>query len=277
MTLIVVLGDHRYDVVRPWGAFPDGLRLSGVSHVAVDSSDRLLIYQRADPPIVILAPTGEYLGSMASGLLIDGHGMFIDREDRLFALDRDRHQLRVFNAQGDPLLTIGDPQHPRLQAPFNHPADVAVARSGDFYVADGYGNSSVHHFGSEGQHIGSWGRPGKGPGEFTTPHAVWSDAQDRILVADRENDRVQLFTAEGEYLSEWGDFYHPMDIWEDAERMVYVTDQIPRLSVLAPDGTLVGRCRPVLFGAHGIWGDSNGDLYLAEAAPMDRVTKLVRR
>src|SRR3990172_11008223 len=202
--------------------------------------------------------------------------MYIDGADRLFVIDRDRHQLHVLDGSGVVALTLGDPEHPHLQAPFNHPADVAVARNGDFYVADGYGNSRVHRFSPDGTLLSSWGNPGRGPGEFTTPHGVWEDARGRILVADRENDRVQLFSAIGEYLTEWRDFFHPMDIWADPEGLVYITDQIPRLSLVALDGTLMGRCRPALYGGHGIWGDSIGDLYLAEAAPMDRVTKLVR-
>ena len=65
-----------------------------------------------------------------------------------------------------------------------------------------------------------------------------------------------------------------MDIYVDADGLIYVTDQIPRLSVLAADGRLIGRCRPVLYGAHGVWGDSRGNLYLAEASPMNRITRL---
>ena len=77
----------------------------------------------------------------------------------------------------------------------------------------------------------------------------------------------------GDLLAVWPDFYHPMDIFQDAEQRVYVTDQVPRLSMLAPDGTLLARCRPVLNGAHGMWGDAAGNLYMAEMNP-SRVTRL---
>ena len=116
------------------------------------------------------------------------------------------------------MLTLGQRGRPSLQAPFNHPADVAVSPAGEIYVADGYGNSSVHRFSVEGEHLGSWGAPGAGRGEFTTPHGIWVDAQDRVLVADRENNRVQLFSPEGDYYGEWRDLYHPMDIYVDAAR-----------------------------------------------------------
>jgi hypothetical protein len=81
-------------------------------------------------------------------------------------------------------------------------------------------------------------------------------ASGRVIVADRENNRLQVFDAGGQYLTSWSDVYHPMDVFVDADDSVYVTDQIPRLSKFGSDGTLLGRCRPVLIGAHGIWIDS---------------------
>ena len=93
-------------------------------------------------------------------------------------------------------------------------------------MADGYGNSSVHKFSPEGQHLLSWGSRGTGPGQFSTPHGIWVDSHDRVYVADRENNRVQIFDTEGRFISEWHDFYHPMDIFMDAEDKIYVTDQI---------------------------------------------------
>jgi peptidylglycine monooxygenase len=67
-----------------------------------------------------------------------------------------------------------------------------------------------------------------------------------------------------------------MDIFVDAAGYIFVTDQIPRLTMFSPDGTLLGRCKPVPIGGHGIWGDSSGNLYLSEVAPVNRVTKLFR-
>ena len=112
---------------------------------------------------------------------------------------------------------IGERHRPRWQAPFNHPSDVAVSPEGTIYVADGYGNSCVHAFSRQGELVASWGRPGKGPGEFTTPHGIAVDGRGRVLVGDRENLRVQVFTPEGEYLEEWAPFTGPMDIWVDGK------------------------------------------------------------
>jgi DNA-binding beta-propeller fold protein YncE len=272
--LVVLLGDRRYAVVRPWGVLPAHIEYGVVSHVAVDSRDNVYVFQRGDPPVVVFDPAGGHLQSWGSGLISDPHGIFISPDDQVMLVDRDSHQVMGFDTSGNVQFTLGDRRHPQLQAPFNHPADVAVAPSGDIYVADGYANSAVHRFSRNGELKRTWGRPGSGAGEFTTPHAVWVDREGRVLVADRENNRVQVFTADGDYLDSWGNHYHPMDIYVDADGLIYVTDQIPRLSVLAADGRLIGRCRPVLYGAHGVWGDSRGNLYLAEASPMNRITRL---
>jgi DNA-binding beta-propeller fold protein YncE len=261
-------------VVRPWGVLPAHIEYGVVSHVAVDSHDNLYVFQRGEPPVVVFDPTGGYLQSWGSGLIADPNGIFITPDDLVVLIDRDGHQVMGFDTSGNVRFTLGDREHPQLQAPFNHPADVAVAPNGDIYVADGYANSAVHRFSGDGELKQTWGKQGDGPGEFTTPHAVWVDSEGRVLVADRENNRIQVFAGDGDYLDSWGDHYHPMDIYVDADGLIYVTDQIPRLSVLAADGRLIGRCRPVLYGAHGVWGDSRGNLYLAEASPMNRITQL---
>ncbi len=273
--LVVALGATRYRVERPWGRLPAGMSFGTVSQLAVDSTGHVYVFQRDDPPVIVLDPDGAYVRSFGADLIADAHGIFITQGDTVLLVDRDAHEIVACTPEGEALFRLGHRHRPSLGAPFNHPTDIAQGPDGDLYVSDGYGNSTVHRFAPDGTRKRTWGRPGRGPGEFTTPHAVWVDHRNRVLVADRENDRVQLFTADGDYLTEWRDFYHPMDIWEDAASgMIYVTDQIPRLSMLSPDGQLVGRCRPVLFGAHGVWGDAAGNIYLAETAPMNRVTRL---
>lgn len=277
MNTFVALGERLYRIDRAWTRPTEAVALDGVSQVAVDSKDRVYVFQRGDPPIVVFDPAGEVVGSWGTGLIADAHGIFITKDDLVLLIDRDGHQVLGFDAQGKYLWEIGARQSPRLQAPFNHPADVAVdPQNGEIYVADGYGNSAIHCFDSHRQHLRTWGRPGKGPGEFTTPHGIWVDQFHRVLVADRENDRVQVFDPDGSYLNEWSDLYHPMDIFVDDGGYVFVTDQIPRVTMFSPEGALIGRCKPVAIGGHGLWGDSTGNLYFAEVAPINRITKLVR-
>jgi sugar lactone lactonase YvrE len=275
--LHVALGDALYRVERPFGVFARGTAL--VSDVACDSRDHVFVLLRADPLVDRPAPAvleldseGALVGAIGEGLIADGHMLAIDRDDRLFVVDRDAHQIVVLERTGALLWTIGERHRPGR--PFAHPSAVAFGPDGTLYVADGYGASRIHRFDPAGTLLGSWGSPGNSPGQFTTPHGLWVLADGRVLVADRENDRVQAFSATGDWLATWTDFPRPMDLWSDPEGAVYVTDQVPRLSRLSPDGALTGRCRPVLNGAHGICGDAMGRLYLAEVNP-SRVTRLV--
>lgn len=274
--LVVGTGAYVYDVLRPWGLLPAGHTFGLISHVAVDSKDRVYFYQRKDPPVLVFDGEGHFLSGWGDGRLRDAHGIYIGPDDHVYVCNRDEHEVLKLTTEGRVVLTLGQRGRPALQAPFNHPADVAVAPNGDIYVADGYGNSAVHRFTAEGRHLGSWGAPGAGRGQFTTPHGIWVDAGERVMVADRENNRVQLFSPEGDVYGEWADLYHPMDIYVDRSGTVYVTDQIPRITMYSPDGRMLARGRPAAYGAHGVWGDSRGDLYLAEMN-LNQVTKLRRR
>lgn len=264
---IVALAGKRYAVERNWGALPAGIAPAMMSQAAVDGLGRLHAIRRADPPVIVFAPSGEYALSYGAGLIFDSHGIYIDRDDRVFIADRDAHQIVVFSRDGDELFRLGERHRPRWAEPFNHPTDIAVAADGEIYVSDGYGNARVHRFAPDGTHLGSWGEVGHGPGQFMTPHAVWVDRQNRVLVLDRENDRVQVFSRDGDWLAEWRGLCRPMDIFEDADGVLLVTDQVPSLTAFAPDGTRLGRCRPSLNGAHGIFGDAAGNLYLTEISP----------
>ncbi|KPL51691.1 peptidase [Prosthecomicrobium hirschii] len=278
--LIVALGERRYAVERPWPQTPEGRALKGITDVAVDSRGQVLVYQRIDSlveatidAVAVFDAAGQWVGSWGRDEVVDAHSLSVAPDGRILLIDRDAHQVLIFDADFRPLGSLGERHGPNR--PFNHPTDVAVAPSGDIYVADGYGAAHVHRFDAAGRLLQTWGRPGRGPGEFTTPHGIAVLPDGRVLVGDRENDRVQVFTPEGAFLDAWGDFFHPMDIHVDATGLVHVTDQIPRLSLLAPDGTLLGRCRPVLNGAHGMSSDKAGNLYLAEQNP-NRVTRLRR-
>jgi peptidylglycine monooxygenase len=273
---IVILGDRRYAIQRKWARLPAGESFGFISDLMVDAEGRVHVAQRGtDRPIVVFDRDGRYLGSWGEGVLAEPHYINAGREGAILVADRDAHQVLRFDKDGRLLQALGRRHWPSLGAPFNHPTAAAEAADGEIYVADGYGNSSVHRFAADGTLLATWGGPGNGPGAFTTPHAVWVDRNDRVLVGDRENNRVQVFDRAGNFLAAWGDFYHPMQIWVDDRDFVFVTDQIPRISLLTPDGTLIGRCRGAINGAHGLSGDAQGNLYLAELPPQE-ITKLER-
>jgi peptidylglycine monooxygenase len=275
--LHVALGRTRYRVERPWGEIPIGRAL--VSDVACDARGHVFVLLRHDayvdpdgPAVVELSPNGALLAGWGGPEVADGHMLACAPDGRIFVVDRDAHQVVVFDSAGQRLGSLGERHRP--DAPFNHPSGIAIAPWGDIYVADGYGATRVHRFAENYAPLAMWGTPGAGPGQFATPHAVCATMDGRVLVADRENDRVQVFSRFGAFLAEWRGFGRPMDIFADAAGRCYVTDQVPRLTLVSPTGDVLGRCRPVLNGAHGIWGDAEGRLYLAELAP-PRITRLV--
>ena len=235
--ITVALGERRYRLERHWGTVPKGIRLGDMSKVAVAPNGEVYLFQRLEPPIVVV-----------------------------LQFRRSEHHLS---------FTLGERHRPGLQTPFNHPTDVAIAPNGDLYVSDGYGNSMVHQFSPEAKLKRSWGGPGSAPGQFTTPHGIWVLADGRVLVGDRENNRIQVFDGEGNYLTQWDDLYQPMDIHVDRDGVVYVVDQIPRLTALRDDGTVIGRCMAVPKEGHGISGDLEGNLFIADTM-YDYIVKLVR-
>jgi NHL repeat len=266
--VIVALAGRRYAVERNWGRLPAGIAPAMVSQVAVDGEDRAHVFRRGIPPVAVFTSDGSFAFGYGEGRIGDSHGIYIDQNDRVFLADRDSHEVVVCTTHGTELMRLGERCVPRWELPFSHPTDAAVAADGDIYVSDGYGNARIHRFASDGRYLGGWGRVGILPGEFMTPHAVWVDRQDRVLVADRENDRIQLFNRDGGFIAEWRGLSRPMDIYEDPELgVIYVSDMIPSLTAFAPDGTRLGRCRPSLNGAHGIFGDSAGNIFLTEIQP----------
>lgn len=274
--LTVALGDQRYRVDRPFYVHAAGP--GGVTDVAVDPSGDVHVLVRRDPlvdaggpAVASLDPDGRIKALWGGDLIADAHMLTAAPDGRLFIVDRDCHEVVI--AEGERRVGgIGRRNEPL--SPFNHPTAVAFAPDDTIYVSDGYANHKVHRFAPDGTPLGSWGELGDGPGEFMNPHAVWVLPDGRVVVVDRENDRLQVFSPEGAFIEIWTGFAKPLDLWGDADGRLYVTDLVPALTLLSPRGERLGRCRPVLNAAHGISGDAAGNLYLAEPSP-SRVTRMV--
>jgi sugar lactone lactonase YvrE len=105
--------------------------------------------------------------------------------------------------------------------PFCRCTHSALAPNGDIYVSDGYGNAAVHKFSPDGKLLKSWGTPGTGPGEFNLPHNICCDAGGWVYVADRENDRVQIFDENGRYETQIVNMHRPVH-WRSPAVMVRI-------------------------------------------------------
>jgi sugar lactone lactonase YvrE len=263
-SVVVTLGPHRYRVEPEWSASRNSTQVRAISKLAADPAGRVYTCQRAGPTVVRLDGDGGVELAWLEPSLLDPHGICVAENGNVYVVDRDGHRVFVFDALGRVVLVIGDPSNPRFQAPFNHPTDVAVSACGEIFVADGYGNSMVHRFDPKGVLLNSWGTPGRGAGQFSTPHGICMLAGERLAVGDRENNRVQVFAWDGSLLDIWEDLYHPMEVCVDAQGSIYVSDQTPRISLFSPAGELIGRCRvPLPTVAHGMAVDPAGNVFLA--------------
>ena len=133
-----------------------------------------------------------------------------------------------FAPDGKVLMTLGHQDAPGDgNDSFNQPSDVVIAANGDIFVADGHGgksNDRIVRLSKDGKFIKAWGKHGKAPGEFDTPHGIALDSAGRVFVADRVNSRVQVFDPDGNLVAEWKQFGRPSGIFIDKKDIVYVTD-----------------------------------------------------
>ena len=267
MPITIGMGAFVYEYLGDWAQLPPGKSFQNPSAVAIDSHDRVYVFQRRGPPILVFDREGKLLAEWPrrDGELEDAHHIYIGPDDGVYLTDRDSHQVLKYTLTGEMLMALGNRHQAALEAPFNHPSDIAIGPTGNIYVSDGYGNSCVHRFTASGEYISSFGTRGNGPGQFRVPHSIRVTKDGRVLVCDRENNRVQVFGPDGEYLDQWTDFKCPMGIHIDANQIVYVTDQVPRLSVLNLEGELLARGRTFEFG-HNVYTDSQGDIYAVDTA-----------
>ena len=292
-----------FQVVEGWERLPPDFRHGDVVGVGVDSGDRVFVLTRYESRCLVYEPDGTFVRAFGEGLFTDFvHALTIDAGDCVYVVDAGDHTVRKFAPDGTLLLTIGTPgissdtgydgatttSITRAGPPFNRPTKAAIGAGGDIYISDGYGNARIHRFSADGQLLASWGEPGNGPGQFNLPHAVWL-ADGRVFVADRENDRIQVFTPGGELLEIWDHIQRPTDIYVDARGLLYVASLpwraglgelgFPPRRYSLPGGIYVldlagnvllrwcsaDACAAGAFIApHAVAADSHGDLYVGE-------------
>ena len=255
-------GDDRtgeYDAVAGWWKpAPDheGEWTWGeVSGIAVDNPDRIIVAVWGDRN----AEGEEREGSSNYLLAVDGDGNIIERWTQwdtvvnrphqvyISPYDPDRHvwvverggrgvnmQVLKFTNDGSELvMRLVDPNHPTSRdearananpGPYTYgdPANLAFLPDGSFYLADGYWNTRVVKYDANGEFLMEWGEFGTGPGQFDLVHGVAVDRDRRVYVADRTNNRIQVFTEDGEYIEEWPDVSDPVGVFIDENDAVWV-------------------------------------------------------
>jgi DNA-binding beta-propeller fold protein YncE len=295
----------QYKVVENWEQLPKGFAHRDVAGVACDQEDRVYLMCRGENPVVIYDRDGNYKGTWGKGdFTMRTHGIYVAPNGTIFATDDGNHTVRQFSPEGKLLMTMGTLNVPsdtgydgkttasikRAGPPFHRPTNIAVGAKGQLYISDGYGNARVHIFSPTGQLVRSWGEPGDGSGQFRLPHGIACTPDGRVWVCDREIDRIQIFSPDGEFLEQWTDVQRPTHLTFDSKGNVYVTElawhegdysfqlgskvtkmRHARFSVFDPKGKLLARwgtpvcTAPGSFAApHGLALDSKNDLYVSE-------------
>lgn len=271
------------EIVHGWPQLPPGEILGQIAGMGCDSRGDVFVFHRgsrewmADPakagpitePTVYRfdGKTGKVSARWGANTFLLPHGLAVDLRDHVWLTDVGRHQVFEYDHEGNLLREWGvsgvggdDAGH------FNKPTDVAVLADGSFYVSDGYVNSRVVKFSANGEFQFQWGTMGNGPGQFIIPHGIAVDQAGRVYVADRQNDRIQVFTAEGKYLHRWKDpkMGRPYGVRLGKDGLVYVADggEQPKspphrsgLAVLNLEGTILA--------TFGRWGNYNGQFMMA--------------
>jgi DNA-binding beta-propeller fold protein YncE len=190
---------------------------------------------------------GKLVKSFGAGLVIWPHGIHVDKDGNIWVTDaKDNglerkipplpsspppdstrgHQVFKFSPEGKLLLTLGKPGGAAAPDYFFEPNDVITSPNGDVFVSEGHASlkNRILKFDRNGKFIKAFGQTGSAPAEFRTPHGLAFDSQGRLFVADRSNNRIQIFDQDGNFISEYRGFGRPSGLFIDKDDMLYAAD-----------------------------------------------------
>jgi DNA-binding beta-propeller fold protein YncE len=191
------------------------------------------LHHRSDPPILHITAAGTVDKRFGDGMFVQAHGFCRDRDGNFWAGDSGPFadnpatkgrgfQLFKFSPEGKVLLSLGKAGVSKAGTDtFIGPTACAIAPNGDIIVADGHwprptdaqqDGDRLVRLKTDGTFVAQYGKMGTAPGEFMGPHALAFDSQGRLFVADRSNNRVQIFDRNMQFLDEWRQFGRPSGI-----------------------------------------------------------------
>ena len=206
---------------------PAGVNFGEVPAVAVNSQGHVFVFSRSSPTgggpaygihaaqLFEFSPSGIFIAEHGRGLYAwaFAHGIAIDADDNIWTVDKGSNMVVRMTPDGRVVWVFGrkaesssedarpiehhDPPLPPQDGRFREPTDVAFDSLGNIYITDGYVNSRVAKYDSNGDWVMSWGEPGTSPGQFVTPHSIAIDRNNLVYVGDRSNARIQVFDTEG--------------------------------------------------------------------------------
>jgi len=300
-------GEHTYECIHDWAKVPPHVAFGNTHGVCEDAQGRIYIkhtvHASSSSPdaVCVFDPDGRFVESWGAEFRGGAHGLHLAREgdeEFLYLCDFARGVVVKTDLRGEEVWRLGVPEASGLyDSPAEyHPTNVATAPNGDFYVADGYGKSWIHHYSRDARYIRSFGGPGNQRGQLSCPHGLIVDTRaprPELLVADRSNRRLHRFDLDGRVLGLVTDelrlpcHFHTRGtdlLIPDLEARVSIFDRDNRLIVhLGDGGNTALRDKPRdefipgrFIAPHGAIFDHEGNIFVVEWVEVGRVTKLRR-
>ena len=277
--------DNPYELIENWPTLLAGQEWGAAIGLIPDDTGGLWMLFRSEPPINYINADGQILKSFGDGMIVQAHGFCMDNDGNLWAGDSGPFgddpttagrgfQIHKFNQEGEHLLSLGQAGLSRAtEDTFIGPTACAVMPDGNIVIADGHWPrpSNAQQDGDrlvvitpEGEFVRAVGKMGAGPGEFMGPHALAYDAQGRLYVADRSNNRVQILDENLNFLDDWRHFGRPsgITVLEDGTFVVADSESGARLPgpSIAPEGGPGAMARNPGFQVGVRIGRTNGSL-----------------
>jgi len=275
--------ETHYRLIEKWAQFPPGITKWGAATgVDVDTHDNVYVLHRNESmPIMAFDRHGKFLRAWGQGMFKTTHFLRIDPSGYVWVTDRGDMEAFKFNSVGKLLMTLGKKAvtgDNTSQDTFNGMADLAVAKNGNIFIADGEGpNTRVVKFSKDGKFIKWWGGKGTAPGQFNVPHSIAIDSKGRVYVADRSNNRIQIFDQTGTFVNQWTNFGTPWGLFIK-KGLIYVVDGTENNCLLiasTKDGKVLEKIGG-LSNPTAVAVDSNDAIYVGEVNGTN-VKKFVKR
>ena len=269
---------------------PAAWNFGQVTAVATDARGYILVLHRGADPIMAFNNGGQFVRSWGDGMISEGkvvalapgdrvagesgytavygpagcyscgaHSVRVDPEGHVWVVDAGGHVVYKMDQEGRLIMQLGTRGVSGASVnTFDLPTDVAFAHNGDIYVSDGYGNARVVKYSRDGRYLLHWGTRGTGPGEFDLPHNLVVDAQGRVYVTDRDNQRIQVFDSDGRFLDQWADTGGISSLLMTKDQHIWAGGVLRSLK-----GEILGRL-PGAGGGHGTTVTEAGEVFLAQ-------------
>jgi DNA-binding beta-propeller fold protein YncE len=263
-------------------SLPAGTTMGAAASVAFDSTGHLWVLTRGQQPLIEFDAKGTFVRAFGEGLFTRTHGLKFDRDGNIWVTDVGAHVVVKMSPQGQLLLTLGTKgqagewNEAAGTRRLNQPNDVAFSRTGEIFVVQGHtpgagGDPRVLKFDKSGTFIKSWGGKGKEAGKFEVAHGIAIDAKGQLWIADRENQRIQIFDGDGTFVKElkYAGVPCALDIGDQYIYMVNgFAGQVLRLDlngrVLAATGK-PGKGVGEFGEAHFVAVSPKGEIYVADS------------